>query len=77
MEYCKPDRSASLFLNPNNNLTQSQQTLQLPTTKVNSIQTLKISPQPQKGHLPNNTFPQAPSCQIMCNMNTTGPYSFI
>lgn len=74
LEYCK----TNLIANPVNNLTQQQQqSLQTQTTKVNSIQTQQISP-PQKTHLSaSNTFSQTPSCQIMCNMNTDGPYSFI
>lgn len=86
LEYCK-DRINPMSNQSQNNLgiqpqlTPNQSNLSIPTnTKVNPMQTQQISPQ-TKAHLSSSTTnafnQQPPSCQISCNINTNGPYSFI
>ena len=82
LEYCKTDRAAVGPMTAD----QAQSAVQqlggaqpqpLPSTKVNSIQAPANSA--AKGHFtPASNYSQPPpSCQIMCNMSTDGPYSFI
>jgi len=93
LEYCKDRTftSSQLGQPPVNSsqqpqLTTSQlpqSTLPIPTSKVpqNAIQqTQQQQISPPKGHhlSSSNAFnQQTPSCQISCNINTNGPYSFI
>lgn len=85
LEYCKTDRAAigqipgQMPGQPTTSLAAqqlpSQQQPQL-AGKVNSIQAPGNSA--AKGHYSSgNNYSQPPSCQIMCNMSTDGPYSFI
>lgn len=86
LEYCKTDRPAvgqmpvsSQASSTVQQLAGQQQAQSLPTNKVNSIQG-PVNPA-SKGHFPssnpNYTQQPPPQCQIMCNMNTAGPFSFI
>lgn len=83
LEYCKTDRAAigQMAGQAASSLTaqqlpNQQQPQALPASKVNSIQA-PVNPA-AKGHFSSgNSYSQPPPCQIMCNMSTDGPYSFI